>query len=111
MATLDSLYCISGNANPWRFPPPSIIGLCKWQPIRAYLEENREEGSLHSIRRRATEICVALQSLHLPAWITLQILDAGVSCAPDARLGAKWDLVCAVKHFHDRRAVDARSYK
>ena len=83
----------------------------KWRTIQIYLELHREEGSLHGIRRRATEICVALQSLHLPAWVTLQILDAGVSCALDARLGAKWNLVCAVKHFHDRRAATARSHK
>ena len=82
-----------------------------WDQIRDYLDVHREEASLHAMRQRATEICVALQRFHLPAWVTLQILDAGVPYALDARLGAKWDLVCAVKHFHDRRVATARSRK
>ena len=82
-----------------------------WLPIQTFLDANQEKGSLHDIRRRATEICVALQSLYLPAWVTLHILDEGLPSAPGARLGAKWDLVCAVKHFHDRRAAAARSHE
>jgi hypothetical protein len=52
-------------------------------------------------RERLTEICVALQDLALPAWITVQILDAAHpwSTLP---LHSKWNLVCAVKHFHDK---------
>jgi hypothetical protein len=52
-------------------------------------------------RERLTEICVALQELALPAWITVQILDAARpwSTLP---LHSKWNLVCAVKHFHDK---------
>jgi hypothetical protein len=52
-------------------------------------------------RERLTEICVALQDLTLPAWITVQILDAARpwSTLP---LHSKWNLVCAVKHFHDK---------
>jgi len=51
---------------------------------------------------RLTEICIALQDLELPAWITVQILDAARpwSTLP---LHSKWNLVCAVKHFHDKR--------
>jgi hypothetical protein len=53
-------------------------------------------------RERLTEICIALQDLELPAWITVQILDAARpwSTLP---LHSKWSLVCAVKHFHDKR--------
>jgi ankyrin repeat protein len=53
-------------------------------------------------RKRLTEICIALQDLELPAWITVQILDAARpwSTLP---LHSKWNLVCAVKHFHDKR--------
>jgi hypothetical protein len=53
-------------------------------------------------RERLTEICVALQDLALPAWITVQILDAARpwSTLP---LHSKWSLVCAVKHFHDKQ--------
>jgi ankyrin repeat protein len=52
-------------------------------------------------RERLTEICIALQGLALPAWITVQILDAARpwSTLP---LHSKWSLVCAVKHFHDK---------
>jgi hypothetical protein len=52
-------------------------------------------------RERLTEICIALQDLALPAWITVQILDAARpwSTLP---LHSKWNLVCAVKHFHDK---------
>jgi hypothetical protein len=53
-------------------------------------------------RERLTEICIALQAMELPAWITVQILDAARpwSTLP---LHSKWNLVCAVKHFHDKR--------
>jgi hypothetical protein len=52
-------------------------------------------------RERLTEICIALQDLALPAWITVQILDAARpwSTLP---LHSKWSLVCAVKHYHDK---------
>jgi hypothetical protein len=52
-------------------------------------------------RERLTEICIALQDLALPAWVTVQILDAARpwSTLP---LHSKWNLVCAVKHFHDK---------
>jgi hypothetical protein len=52
-------------------------------------------------RERLTEICIALQAMELPAWITVQILDAARpwSTLP---LHSKWSLVCAVKHFHDK---------
>jgi hypothetical protein len=53
-------------------------------------------------RERLTEICIALQAMELPAWITVQILQAARpwSTLP---LHSKWNLVCAVKHFHDKR--------
>jgi hypothetical protein len=49
-----------------------------------------------------TEICIGLQDLELPAWVTVQILDAARpwSTLP---LHKEWDLVCAVKHFHQRQ--------
>jgi hypothetical protein len=53
-------------------------------------------------RERLTEICIGLQDLELPAWVTVQILDAA---RPWSRLPlhSKWSLVCAVKHYHDRK--------
>jgi surface antigen len=53
-------------------------------------------------RERLTEICIGLQDLELPAWVTVQILDAARpwSTLP---LHSKWNLVCAVKHFRDKK--------
>jgi hypothetical protein len=60
-------------------------------------------------RERLTEICIALQDLALPAWITVQILDAARpwSTLP---LHSKWNLVCAVKHFHECCSLQSRSH-
>ncbi len=55
------------------------------------------------IRERATEICIGLQDLELPAFVTLQIIDAAVH-ENSIRMWAKWELITAVKHFRDRRA-------
>jgi hypothetical protein len=54
------------------------------------------------IRKRATEICIGLQSLGLPAFVTLQIIDEAVH-ENSIRMWAKWELITAVKHFRDRR--------
>jgi hypothetical protein len=55
------------------------------------------------IRARATEICIGLQSLELPAFVTLTIIDEAVH-ENSIRMWAKWELITAVKHFRDRRA-------
>ena len=49
-----------------------------------------------------TEICIALQAMELPAWVTIKILRAARpwSTLP---LHSKWNLVCAVKHYHDKK--------
>jgi ankyrin repeat protein len=67
--------------------------------IQYSLPEHRKR---FECRERLTEICIALQDLALPAWVTVQILDAARpwSTLP---LHSKWSLVCAVKHFHDKR--------
>jgi hypothetical protein len=61
-----------------------------------------EDRKLFECRERLTEICIALQDLELPAWVTVQILDAARpwSTLP---LHSKWNLVCAVKHYHDKK--------
>lgn len=51
-------------------------------------------------RQRFTEICIALQSMQLPAWVTIKILKA--ACQSTLPLHKKWKLVCTVKHFHDK---------
>jgi hypothetical protein len=53
-------------------------------------------------RERLTEICIALQAMELPAWVTIKILDAARPWST-LSLHSKWSLVCAVKHFHDKR--------
>jgi Leucine-rich repeat (LRR) protein len=54
-----------------------------------------------TIRERATTACVGLQDLELPALVTLEIVDALLE--NDVRMFAKWELITAVKHFHQRR--------
>jgi hypothetical protein len=58
------------------------------------------------IRERATEICIGLQSLELPAFVTLQIIDEAVH-ENSIRMWAKWELITAVKHFRQRRGVES----
>ncbi len=59
-----------------------------------------------TIRKRATEICLGLQSLELPAFVTLTIIDEAVH-ENSIRMWAKWELVTAVKHFRDRRGIES----
>jgi hypothetical protein len=54
------------------------------------------------IRERATEICIGLQDLELPAFVTLTIVDEAMP-ANSIRMWAKWELITAVKHFRQRR--------
>jgi hypothetical protein len=58
------------------------------------------------IRKRATEICIGLQSLELPAFVSLQIIDEAVH-ENSIRMWAKWELITAVKHFRQRRGVES----
>ena len=51
-----------------------------------------------TIRARATEICIGLQDLELPAFVTLAIIDETVH-ENSIRMWAKWELITAVKHF------------
>jgi hypothetical protein len=49
-----------------------------------------------------TEICIGLQAMQLPAWVTIKILRAARpwSTLP---LHSKWSLVCTIKHFRDKQ--------
>ncbi len=90
-------------------PLPTIAGL----PFES-TGECAEECALHideilaamthigTIRKRATEICIGLQDLGLPAFVTLQIVDEAVH-ENSIRMWAKWELITAVKHYRDRR--------
>jgi hypothetical protein len=57
------------------------------------------------IRERATEICIGLQDLGLPALVTLEIVDQSMP-DNDIRMWAKWELITAAKHFHERRGIE-----
>jgi len=73
--------------------------------VRARLCEIAERTSqwFEIIRERATTVCIALQDLELPAFVTLKIVDA---LLPNkVKMHSKWQLITAVKHFQQRRAV------
>ncbi|MBT9557108.1 MAG: hypothetical protein IV100_13810 [Myxococcales bacterium] len=56
------------------------------------------------IRDPAFVILVALQDLFIPALLLVEILDAAF---PNSiPMHKKWDLVVAVKHFHQRRGIE-----
>jgi hypothetical protein len=55
------------------------------------------------IRERATEICIGLQDLELPAFVTLVIVDEAVH-ENSIRMWAKWELITAVKHFRQKES-------
>ncbi len=67
------------------------------------LQHSRPENlKRFECRERLTEICIALQDLELPAWVTIKILRAARpwSTLP---LHSKWNLVCTIKHFRERQ--------
>jgi ankyrin repeat protein len=52
-----------------------------------------------SIKQRIAQICVALQELHLPALVTLAIIDCACDLKQRVAMFRKWNLITAVKHF------------
>ena len=93
-------------------PLPTIVGLpfvntaaSATQCARRVNEILAATTHIGMIRERATEICVGLQSLGLPAFVTLQIIDEAVH-ENSIRMWAKWELITTVKHFRQRRRVD-----
>jgi hypothetical protein len=92
---------------------PTIAGLpfeltfnCIRQSARRVNEIIAATTHIGFIRERATEICVALQDLELPAFVTLAIVDEAVH-ENSIRMWAKWELITAVKHFRQRRGVES----
>jgi len=60
--------------------------------------------SLDGIRERATDVLIGLADLDLPALLSVDILDA---LFPNSiPMHKKWDLVVAVKHWHQRRGIE-----
>jgi hypothetical protein len=97
LAQLEALW-IAGN------PLPAIAGLNfeDTQQSAAGCARRLNEilvATTHigMIRERATEICIGLQDLELPAFVTLQIIDEAVH-ENSIRMWAKWELITAVKH-------------
>ena len=62
--------------------------------------------------KKALPICVGLQNLRFPAFVTLAILDQLLPSrlSDVVSMHFKWAVIIAVKHFHDRR-TDAKSVK
>ncbi len=93
-------------------PLPTIAGLpfedtidCAEQCARRVNEIIAATTHIGMIRERATEICISLQDLGLPAFVTLTIIDEAVH-ENEIRMWAKWELITAVKHFRQRRGVE-----
>jgi ankyrin repeat protein len=57
------------------------------------------------IRNQAFEICVALQLLALPAYVTMQIVDHACLFAQCVALHSKWRLVVLIKHFNEQSDI------
>jgi hypothetical protein len=92
-----------------RNPLPTIAGLTfeytfdsAKQCARRVSEIIAATTHIGTIRKRVTEICVGLQSLELPAFVTLTIIDEAVH-ENSIRMWAKWELITVVKHYRDRR--------
>jgi hypothetical protein len=77
-------------------PPQGPPGRKRLEAAKRLIRRSR----VNLIREKTTSICIGLQSMELPAWVTLQIVECACSpfsvCVP---LFLKWELVTAVKHF------------
>ena len=87
---VESLFVIAANrsAAPLRFEPDSLHAL--------YCDA---VGRQH---RTVIEVCIGLQSLELPAFVTLAIVDVlleGERCA--LVMNTKWNWIVTVKHFRE----------
>jgi hypothetical protein len=79
------------------------VFLCYNSATPAQLDDLADTGifsQMYVIRDRAATICIAMQDLELPALITLELLDAAFP--NDIPMHKNWQLVTAIKHFHQR---------
>ncbi len=70
---------------------------------RVYSTIHKSNANLTQIRMicsRASEVCMAMQDLNLPALLTLMILDELIP--NKITMWAKWKLITTIKHFHDQ---------
>lgn len=75
------------------------------EELRAARSEIRR-SRVDLIRQRVMQICVGLQAQLISTHELLAIIDHAVPLAQCVPLRVMWDLVCAVRHFHDRVASD-----
>jgi hypothetical protein len=72
----------------------------------ALVEKERSKLALlvfQKNKRRAADICFALQVLDLPALVTLSIVDVVCDPCSHVPMHKKWNLVTAVKHFSKKQ--------
>lgn len=70
--------------------------------LLASLETERRalaRDRLDMIRAQAAEICIGLQTLELPALVTLTIVEQACAAAHLPTMHQIWSLIVAVKHF------------
>lgn len=75
------------------------FGLTNYRPRLA--EVFAATTRIAMIREAATVLCIGLQSLELPALVTLEIIDAAWD--NDIRMHAKWQLATTIKHWRTKR--------
>jgi hypothetical protein len=98
---------------PFHLHPHCVLyqqwsGATRW-PVSKLYDAMTNITCISFIEDRATEICVALQELGLPAYVTYIIIEKYFP--PNAiRMWAKWELITAVKHFHDRRSNASKQH-
>lgn len=73
------------------------IDLARQQIAECELAIERERFGL--MCNRSLEVCIGLQSLELPAFVTIHIIDFACPFATCVALQVRWKLVVAVKHF------------
>jgi hypothetical protein len=105
LGPLDLVPESSSSLQLFRNPLPTIAGLpfedtrySAEQCARRIDEILAAATHIGMIRERAAEICIGLQDLELPAFVTLTIIDEAVH-ENSIRMWAKWELITAVKHF------------
>ena len=103
IAALLSAHASFSNLPPLLLPSSLDLHYARLQIQLAQLQLStlRSLFYLRNIRYRATQVCIALQALQLPALVTLHILQHLDPNAYKVRMAALWDLITTVKHYHD----------
>jgi hypothetical protein len=102
---LAALACVAFERSPPEFHPSLELASVNDHIQWARRELNR--ARLELICERATQVCIALQALDLPALLLVMIVDT--ACEPFAScvsMHLKWRLVTAVKHSRRAGSID-----